>query len=62
MADSKDPGHFGVRLTRAGVRALERLRMAGLPRGATPHSKGKVVERALLALAEAEGIDVTVEG
>jgi len=49
---------FGVRLTGAGARALRELQRKGLPRGATPVPKGHIVERAILALAEAEGIDV----
>lgn len=53
---------FNIRLYPAAQRALEALRRLKLPAGATPVPKGHIIERALLALAEAEGIDITVEG
>lgn len=52
---------FGLHLSAPATRALEALRRLRVPRGGTPTPKSHVIERALLALAEVEGIDVTAE-
>lgn len=56
--DASGQDRFSVRLPPNVSRVLKALQSLRQPRGARPIPKGQIVERALLALAEAEGIDV----
>lgn len=56
--DASGEDRFGLRLPARAARVLDLLRRRGLPAGARPTPRSLVIERAILALAEVEGIDV----